>query len=202
MAEVVASVWLLTCSDISRRATTVISRASSAAGAPPFTPHVTLLGGVRFPSERKAIDLVSDVVDGSDASSEGGIASESFFWNANVTTACAASTDYLWNKCCFLRCVPTSNAISKARQHAAHSLGVHAPDNEYDPHLSLAYGVYDAERLRAIESAANESLSEQCLLNQTVSISAIALWRCEPESAEGVQHWRELKRWSLGVDGV
>lgn len=199
--KVLASVWLIPEERVATRVHRCIERCSAITAKPTFNAHITLVGAIEFESEADAIKQVSDVMQEPMNTSEG-VLHESLYWGAEFRTHQETSIGNRWNRSCFLRVSPVSKAVAKAREHCLNALDVPMPEDEYDPHISLAYGEYDNQTQEKIHETAREACNDNNLFNTQFRAASVALWRCDPESALGVAHWTQLRAWDIGVEGI
>lgn len=127
-----------------------------------FAPHVTLLGGVAFPSDAAAVAATTELARRL----------------AGLKPRCRVShaeAGRIFYQCVYLRC-GDDEALSKAHALAQDVCGLSAATQPtYMPHLSLIYGnVDEAERSARVETVAS-ALRE--LTDSSFLPSSVYLWR-------------------------
>ena len=129
------SLWLMPESGISGRAQEVINKIAERWGCPAFEPHVTLLGHI-LGEEEKIIESAQEVAR------EIGQFEADFVW--------AGGTDRYF-KCVFVK-VERSRELERANELALKRFRMKA-EEEYMPHMSLAYGEMEEQRRKEIMSS-------------------------------------------------
>jgi 2'-5' RNA ligase len=133
-------------------------------GAPVFAPHVTLLGHL----------------EGSEGEHQRRIALLARELRPFPVVLTDASHSDAYFQCLFLR-VQESAAVRDAHARARRVFG--QPDRAYMPHLSLVYGVYPADRKRAIIAGLQPELR--------TSFDASTVYLIKAES-EDPKDWHEI----------
>jgi glutamate/tyrosine decarboxylase-like PLP-dependent enzyme len=164
------SLWLMPEGDVREDLAVLIDRVTARLGTVPFAPHVTLLSGLAGPeaevldrarilaADLRPLPLAFSGIDGTDAHF----------------------------RCLFLRVVATA-ALWEAHALAARHFG-REPEEDFDPHLSLAYGTLDAGHKAALKRELHPETPP------AFDASRLHVWRTDGP----VGDWRELAVVELG----
>jgi len=160
-----------------------------------FTPHVTLVGGIKVGSEPEALALAERLRNG--LSGFGPV--DCSFGNLVL------SAPDCWNQALVLELVPPSEAFLRLCRASRKLLGMEQTTNGEEscltfppplgvPHMSLYYGdspppPSDEYRSRVFGSSSNHE--------QSFRAHRVMLWKTDPSSAEGVPEWEPLADISL-----
>ncbi|KAJ2454137.1 hypothetical protein EV183_001739 [Coemansia sp. RSA 2336] len=133
------SLWLCPSPDSTAFSfiSSIIDQFAQSIGAPPFSPHLTLFSPIRADTDKEALDQVAEFA---------GKLREHKLVDLPVNVV-DVGTGHKFHHCLFLEaCGALAEANSIARKHWAV-----ASQPPYQPHVSLLYGEYDAEKLNSLQ---------------------------------------------------
>jgi 2'-5' RNA ligase len=165
------SLWLMPTGEVRRRLAEAILDLSRAYSAPPFEPHVTLVGGVAGSAREVAAKMVD-------------LARRIQPFTVRLT-AVAGLNEYF--RCLFVR-VATTHPVMTANKFAREVFNLQQQP-PFMPHLSLLYGHLPASAKERIIA----SLGRQFELEFKASSLHLYLTKNEPPA------WRRVARVGLGL---
>jgi Cyclic phosphodiesterase-like protein len=174
--DISVSLWLIPSASTSLLLAEQIDQFSQGGTrGPRFAPHITIVGGIECRSEEHILEVANTL--------EAGLAG---FGKIPCTVSPKAyAAPGAWNQALHLVVEPSA-ALLNLCQRARALLGMDTenwtfpPPSNY-PHISMFYGIDNIPDKSEVQSVS------------PFYAYTLALWRTDPPSLEGVEHWREIR---------